>query len=94
MHAHTTHTHTHTLTHARTTGIFQTTTSVETRKLVAAYLHGNGLAPLTSQRKAVLMGGRASRHPAGGGGGKAPSAAKTDVKETAGPYAILKQRRT
>ena len=76
------------------TGAFQTTTSAETRKLVAAYLYGNGLTPLTNQRKALLMGGRVSRHlAAGGGGGKAPSAAKTDVKDSVAPYIASKQQR-
>ena len=74
----------------------QTTSSAETKKLVAAYLHGNGLTPLTNQRKAVLIGGRGSRHPLAGGGvgGKAPSAMKTDLKEAAAPYSLQKQRRT
>ena len=75
-------------------GTMQTTTLAETRKLVAAYLHGNGLAPLTSQRRSLLIGGRGSRHPPGGGAGKAPSAMKTDARDTAAPYPAAKQRRT
>lgn len=74
------------------TGIFQTTTSAETRKLVAAYLHGNGLTPLTSNRRALLMGVRGARHPGGGAGGKAQSAVKTE-KEAPAPYTTSKQRR-
>ena len=71
----------------------QTTTSAETRKLVAAYLHGNGLTPLTNQRRNLLIGGRGSRHPMGGGG-KVTSAMKIDSREMSAPYAIVKQRRT
>jgi hypothetical protein len=76
------------------TGTFQTTTSADTRKLVAAYLHGTGLTPLTNQRKDQLMGVRVSRHPTGGGGGRVQSAMKTDVKEAAAPYSVPRQRRT
>ena len=85
------------------TGVMQTTSSTETKKLVAAYLYGTGLTPLTNKRIEHLKGSRGTRHTVGvgggvggggGGGGKAPSAMKTDTKEAAAPYTLQKQRRT
>ena len=76
-------------------GIFQTTTSTETRKLVAAYLNGSGLPPLSNQRRAILMGVRMPKQPSAAGG-KMQSAVKVEMREglssASTPYSIAKKR--
>ena len=55
--------------------------SAETRKLVAAYLHGSGLSPLTNQRRALITSGRliASGRPAVG---RVQSSMRAELKQT------------
>ena len=69
---------------------------VETKKMVAAYLHGQGLAPLSNTRKDKLAGGKMTR------GvdrvpniGKAPSAMRTELKlaSSTAPYNTMPTHR-
>ena len=71
--------------------------SSETRKLVAVYLHGSGLSPLSNNRRALLAQGRliASVRSAQG---RVQSAMRAELKQTvnvaSAPYTTTPAHRT
>jgi len=64
--------------------VTQPNASAETKKLVAAYLHGQGLTPMRRS-----TGGRPRP-----GGIKAPSAMRTELKQMAAPYPTTSPHKT
>ena len=56
--------------------------SAETKKLVQMYLHGTGLTSLSMNRKSLLSGGRLLASGQGGVPGKAPSALRSELRQT------------
>jgi len=67
-----------------TAEVTQPNASAETKKLVAAYLHGQGLTPMRRS-----TGGRPRP-----GGIKAPSAMRTELKQMAAPYPTTSPHKT